>query len=312
MGPAEIIVVGSYNLDVSLRVPRMPAPGETCLTSGRIESPGGKGSNQAVQAARCGAASAMIAAVGVDAAGGQAMALWAEHGVDAAFVARLSEHPTALAFILVDAAGENQIVVDSGANAHLLPAHVEAAQALFARAALVVGQLEVPSGSTIRAFELARASGAATLLNAAPAPEALDPALLALTDFLIVNEIEGQALSGHDHPMAIGEALMNRVGRAAIITLGAQGAILFERQHPPLALAPPPTSVVDTTGAGDAFTGAFAARWVSTRDTHAALAWGLAAGSVACAGRGAAASYAGADAIARAAAGVSAPRLSAS
>jgi ribokinase len=288
MNPPEIVVVGSYNRDVALYVDRLPGPGETVLGNGRLESPGGKGSNQAIQAARAGAATAMVAAIGQDGAGDEAMALWAAEGIDTAGVVRLAEIGTGMAAILVDAAAENLIVVDSGANARLASAHVEAAAGLIGAAKLTLAQLETPAPATLRAFEIARAAGAATLLNAAPAPKALDQALLALTDILVVNEGEGMALSGHDHAAAIGEALLQRVGRAVVVTLGARGAMLFEHRRPPLAGAPPPVQAIDTTGAGDAFVGAFAARWAAATDAPAALAWGLAAGALACTAKGAA------------------------
>jgi ribokinase len=298
MTPAQIVVVGSYNHDVSFTVARLPAPGETCLSLGRLDSPGGKGSNQAIQAARCGASTAMIAAIGSDAAGDEALALWAADGIATRNVARLAGHPTGMATILVDAMAENVIVVDSGANAHLAPAHIEAAAALIEAARLVVAQLETPVAATIRAFELARASGVATLLNAAPAPEAIDPELLALTDILVVNEGEGRVLSGHDEAQQIGAALLGRVGQAVVVTLGAKGAVLFEPHRPRLDAAPPRVDVVDTTGAGDAFTGAFAARWATSGELGSALAWGVAAGALACTRKGAAASCADAARIA--------------
>jgi ribokinase len=290
MKPAEIVVVGSYNHDISFSVARLPAPGETCLSLGRLDSPGGKGSNQAIQAARCGAATAMIAAIGSDAVGDEALALWAADGIATQNVVRLADHPTGMATILVDAMAENVIVVDSGANARLAPAHIEAASALIGAARLVVAQLETPVAATVRAFELARAKGVATLLNAAPAPEAIETALLALTDILVVNEGEGRVLSGHDQAPQIGAALLGRVGRAVVVTLGAKGAVLFEPHRPPLDAAPPQVDVVDTTGAGDAFTGAFAARWATSGDMGSALAWGVAAGALACTRKGAAAS----------------------
>lgn len=292
MTPAAIVVVGSYNLDVSVAVERLPAPGETCLGLGRLESPGGKGANQAIQAARCGASTAMIAAVGQDAAGDEALAVWTRAGVATDHVARLADTGTGFAVILVDKTGENSIVVDSAANARLDPSHIEAGKAQLAGAKLVVAQLETPVQSTLRAFEIVRAAGGATLLNAAPAPEAIDAPLLALTDFLIVNELEGQALSGHANAAAIGEALLGRVGKGVVVTLGGEGAMLFQHNRPPHRQAAFKVDVVDTTGAGDAFTGAFAARWIVDGDAVAALAWGVAAGALACTGRGAAASYA--------------------
>ena len=299
MTPAQIVVVGSYNHDVSFSVLRLPAPGETCLSLGRLDSPGGKGSNQAIQAARCGAVTAMVAALGSDAAGDEALTLWAADGIVTLGVARLADHPTGMATILVDAAAENVIVVDSGANAHLAAAHVEAASGLIAGAKVVVAQLETPVAATMRAFEIARAAGVATLLNAAPAPEAIEPALLALTDVLVVNEGEGRVLSGHAYATQIGEALLSRVGQAVVVTLGAQGAALFEHHRPLLRASPPKVDVVDTTGAGDAFTGAFAARWATSGDLGSALAWGVAAGALACTRKGAAASCADAAQIAK-------------
>ena len=294
----QIVVVGSYNHDVSLQVTRLPAPGETCLSLGRLESPGGKGSNQAIQAARAGAATAMVAAIGFDGAGDSALSLWKADGIDTTGVARLSGSGTGLAMILVDAAAENVIVVDSGANARLTTAHIEAAASLIGGAKLVLAQLETPTAATVRAFQLARAAGAATVLNAAPAPERINAELLALTDVLIVNEGEGQALSGETTAEAIGAALIGRVGKAVVVTLGAAGAVLFEAGQASHATEPPRVEVVDTTGAGDAFTGAFAARWVATGDARQALAWGLAAGSLACTEMGAARSCASAERIA--------------
>lgn len=292
MASAQIVVVGSYNRDLVFSVARLPAPGETCLSLGRLEAPGGKGSNQAIQAARCGAATAMIAAIGTDGAGDEALALWASDGISTTGVVRLAEHPTGMATILVDARAENVIVVDSGANAYLDPVHIEASQALIGGAKLVVAQLETPAIATARAFEIARAGGVATLLNAAPAPEAIDPALLGLTDILVVNEGEGAALSGQTDPALIGGALVGRVASAVVVTLGASGAMLFQAGRPAIAAAPPVVQVVDTTGAGDAFTGAFAARFAASGDLRSALAWGLAAGALACTRMGASASCA--------------------
>ena len=292
MNDRNIVVVGSYNHDITLKLAHLPAPGETCLSHGRLDAPGGKGSNQAVQAARCGAPTTMIAAIGADSAGDAALALWAERGVAADGVVRLDDVASGMGAILIDASGENIIVVDSGANAHLSPTHVEAAAAHIRGAALVIAQLETPLDATRRAFEIARATGAATLLNAAPAPDAIDAGLLALTDILVVNEGEGRALSGHDNPAAIGEALLGKVGRAVVITLGGAGALVFEHSRPPIKGAAPAVAVIDTTGAGDAFIGAFAARWVETGDMREALAWGLAGGSLACMALGATASLA--------------------
>ena len=291
MNPAEIVVAGSYNHDQVLRLDHLPAPGETCLALGRADSHGGKGSNQAVQAALCGARVAMLAAIGEDAAGEAALAMWADLGLDASAVARLANAHTGSAVILVDAQGENSIVVDLGANARLSADHAQAAAATIGAARLVLAQLETPIEATKRAFALARAAGATTLLNAAPAPDAIDSELLALTDILAVNEVEARALGDDD-------ALLGRVGQAVVKTLGAQGAVLLRKGEPPLARPARGVEVVDTTGAGDAFIGAFAARLVATGDAAQALEWGLAAGALACTRLGAVTSFANGEAVA--------------
>ena len=297
MSTADVVVVGSFNHDIVLSVANLPAPGETCLSSGRLDSPGGKGSNQAIQAARCGARVAILAAIGADAAGEAALEVWAADGVDAALAPRLPGHATGMAVILVDARGENSIVVDSGANAHLAPSHIAGAAPLIASARLVLAQLETPADATRRAFEIARAAGATTALNAAPATAAIDADLLALTDILFVNEVEAQAMTEEADPVAAATRLLARVGEAVVVTLGAQGALLLRRDKASLRQAAHPVAVVDTTGAGDAFIGAFAARYAKTGDLSAAMAWGAAAGALACAGMGAVASYADAARI---------------
>jgi ribokinase len=291
MTTPRIVVVGSYNRDIVLSVAHLPAPGETCLGLGRLESPGGKGSNQAIQAARCGARAAMIAAIGADAAGEEALQIWREAGVDASGVVRLSEAGTGMAMILVDQGGENSIVVDSGANALLAPEHVRHAAGLIEGASLVLAQLETPLDATLEAFGVARAAGVRTVLNAAPVPHALDAAALALTDILVVNEIEGLALSGEAAPGAIGERLLETVREAVIVTLGGEGALLCRPGAPPHARGSHSVEVVDTTGAGDAFIGAFCARLAAGEGATEALRWGLAAGAIACRAKGAAASF---------------------
>lgn len=298
MQTAEIVVVGSYNRDVVLSVAELPAPGETCLALGRLTAPGGKGSNQAVQAARAGARVAMLAALGDDLHANEAVDTWVGCGIDVSGVARLAGRDTGMAVVMVDAHGENSIIVDAGANTHLDESHVEAGAGLIRGAKLVVAQLETPVAATRRAFEIARETGVTTLLNAAPAPDAISDDLLAVTDILVVNEGEGQRLTGAAHAHAIGPALLQRVGQAAIVTLGAQGAVLLHGEGEPVTRGAHRVEVVDTTGAGDAFIGAFAARLAATGEPGEALAWGLAAGALACTRLGATDSFAEAGAIA--------------
>ena len=237
---AGIVVVGSYNRDVVLRVSRFPAPGETCLSTGRMETDGGKGSNQAIMAARCGGRVEMLAAVGSDDAGERALALWSAWSVGVQGVARLPDVGTGMAMILVDEAGENLIVVDPGANARLAPTHAKAQADRLRGAALVVAQLETPSDTTATAFALVRAAGGRTLLNAAPATALVGMgALLSATDILVVNEGEGSELTGLTSADAIGEALLGRVGEAVVVTAGPRGATLFRRGAAPIAISPP-------------------------------------------------------------------------
>jgi ribokinase len=291
MKAAEIIVVGSYNRDIVLSVDRFPRPGETCLGRGRLESPGGKGSNQALQAAQCGVTTGLIGAIGADSAGDEALDLWRARGVDTRSVVRLTDAGTGMAMILVNRKAENMIVVDSGANARLSAGHVHAAATTISRSRMVVAQLETPVVATEAAFGLARQAGARTLLNAAPAPESLSGALLALTDLLCVNHGEGAALSGHTEPQSIGTALLEAGVGTVLLTLGADGAMAFQSGCVPLFAPAPRVEAVDTTGAGDAFIGAFAAGWVTRADILTALQFAVAAGALACTRMGAAVSF---------------------
>ncbi|MBR0678865.1 ribokinase [Roseomonas eburnea] len=276
----RVLVIGSYNRDTVLRVARFPQPGETLAASGIDRFHGGKGSNQAVAAARAGAQVAMVAALGQDAAGDAAMELWVAEGVDAGAVARLVGLPTGEALILVDAEGENEIVVVAGANAMLDPA--TAARAAGGGPMLVVAQLETPLPATEAAFRAARAAGAVTLLNAAPA-RPLPDSLLAATDILVVNETEAAILLGGDGPRAeAAAALAWRSGRGVVLTAGAAGAYWAPRGAGPLHLPAPAVTVVDSTGAGDAFIGAFAAALAGGLPEAAALRRGVVAGALAC------------------------------
>lgn len=306
--------------DLSIAVDRFPVPGETRVGRDALEAHGGKGSNQAVQAARCGAQVAIAACVGDDAAGDAARAFWRGEGLATEGVAVQPGAATGLAAILVDDRGQNQIVIAPGANACLGVDAIERAAAQIAAAELVIAQLETPIDATLRAFALARAAGRTTLLNTAPAPHSLPDALWAATDILVANELEGAALAGlppHADPVAVGRALLTRVRVAVVITLGERGAMLFAPGRAPLHQSALSVQVVDSTGAGDAFVGAFAASWAgggtdpagepsanrgASPDPRAegALRAGVAAGSLACTRRGVAPALADAAAIARA------------
>ena len=282
-------MIGSYCQDVGLQVKRFPAPGETVLGVGYLESHGGKGSNQAINARRAGAKVAFVGAVGDDAAGRDALNLWRSEGIDIRHTVVRPGSPTGKAFIVITASGENNIVVSSGANETLLPQDVAAARSCIAGASLVLAQLEVPATSVAEAFLLGRRAGAVTVLNAAPAAGAVPDAVWTKTDFLIVNETEARQLTGNitEDNQKLCLLLRSQVRLGAVITLGAMGAIGISADGETVKVAAPSIAVVDTTGAGDAFVGAFCSGWLRTLDLRASLQLGTAAGSLACTFRGA-------------------------
>ena len=282
-------MIGSYCQDVGLQVKRFPAPGETVLGVGYLESHGGKGSNQAINARRAGAKVAFVGAVGDDAAGRDALNLWRSEGIDIRHTVVRPGSPTGKAFIVITASGENNIVVSSGANETLLPQDVAAARSCIAGASLVLAQLEVSAASVAEAFLLGRRAGAVTVLNAAPAAGAVPDSVWTKTDFLIVNETEARQLTGNitEDNQKLCLLLRSQVRLGAVITLGAMGAIGIAADGEIVTVAAPSIAVVDTTGAGDAFVGAFCSGWLRTLDLRASLQLGTAAGSLACTFRGA-------------------------
>ena len=291
-----ITVFGSLNIDLVTRVEAIPRPGETVLGPSYAVIPGGKGANQALAARRAGAEVRLVGAVGDDGFADAALSLLLQEGVDCSRVRRV-DAPTGAAFIAVDAAGENAIVVASGANArasasvlHDLPAgpgHV------------LLLQREVPETEALAAARWMQAGGGRVVLNAAPAG-AVSADLLACLDTLIVNEHEaavvGGALGLTGSIDAIAAAIDARHRVATIVTLGAEGVLGWtggvRRAVPAL-----PVSVVDTTAAGDAFCGAYAAALAAGLHFSTALARATAAGSLACTAAGAQPSLPSAAAI---------------
>jgi len=246
--PFAVCVIGSANLDLVATTDRLPAPGETVLGDTFAEHAGGKGLNQAVAAARAGATTSFCAAVGSDDAARQLLAIMAADGIDAAAVRVVDSVPTGRALIGVSASAENSIIVVAGANAELAPDDVIASASA---ATVVLAQLEVPVATVQAALTAARAAGATTILNPAPAQE-LSADLIALCDVIIPNEHEAEILGGVDALFALG-------AKAVVVTLGSRGAELCTPDGartlvPAFAVTP-----VDTTAAGDAFCGAFAA-----------------------------------------------------
>jgi ribokinase len=263
----KVTVVGSFNMDLLICTPRMPVKGETILGGPFITGPGGKGANQAVAAARLDADVTMVVKLGQDAFGGQAAANLAKEGIRPDFVLRDGTSHTGVAFIIVDDAGENMIVVALGTNALLNPADIDAAREAIADADVALFQLESPLETVTHAIRLAREAGTTVVLNPAPG-QALSAELLSLVDVLTPNQTELQLLVEGDLPgfknltglketEAAARELLDRGVGAVVVTLGAEGALIVTWdaiQHIPGYKV----DVVDTTGAGDAFNGALA------------------------------------------------------
>lgn len=271
-----ILVIGSYNRDTVLRLDRFPAPGETMTALGMAEFHGGKGSNQAVAAARAGGRVGIIAALGDDAAGQGARALWAEEEI-AAEAVQTTQAPTGAASILLDAAGENQIIIIPGANAELtLPLGFTPP----ADIAVALAQLETPQAATAALFR--SLTGARRILNVAPAAAIL-PELLSVTDMLVLNETEAAILAQREaEPAALAIALAAETMREVILTAGAIGAFWARPDGVVIDAAPPRVAVTDTTGAGDAFLGAFAAFSAEGLAQERILRQAVTAGALAC------------------------------
>ena len=257
----KIVVVGSSNTDMIVKLPHLPKPGETVSGGAFSTAAGGKGANQAVSAARAGADVALVARVGDDSFGEEAIAGFVDDGIDVSFVTRNPAAPSGVALIFVDDGGENSIAVAPGANATLTPDDVEAAEDLITGADVLVMQLETPLESVGRAAALAREHGARVILNPAPA-QPLSDEILAKVSILTPNETEAELLTGVEVADEAGaeeaaKALAAKGVETVILTLGKRGAFVFESGTGELV---PGFEVeaVDTTAAGDVFNGSLA------------------------------------------------------
>ena len=284
--PPRIVVVGSLNMDLVTRAPRRPQRGETLTGESFGMFVGGKGLNQAIAAARQGASVRLVGRVGADDFGLRLRQALETAGVDAQLVAEDGATGTGIATIIIDAEGDNSIIVVPGANGRVGGADVERAAEAIAAADLLMLQLEVPIEAVLRSAEIARAAGVRVLLNPAPAPPGpLPDELLRLVDVLTPNETETQALSGlsvaDDESAARAAAALRARGVGAVVlTLGARGALLADGQRsarvPGYAV-----QVVDTTAAGDAFCGALGTQLARGQPLDAAVAYANAAGALA-------------------------------
>jgi ribokinase len=290
---SEVVVVGSCNLDLIVRVPRLPLAGETVLGGDMISRPGGKGANQAVAARRLGKGTTFMGAVGNDRFAQTVRDALAAAGLDLAHLVTV-DGPTGVAVIVVDGTGANQITVAPGANRELTPAHVRGLDRYLTASAVLLLQLEIPLPTCVAAASLARESGGRVVLNAAPILP-IDTQLrrlLSLADVLIVNEREAQALLPDAHPTTVDAwpgvvAQLRAFGPStAIVTLGADGAAVADATETFLAPSPR-VHAVDTTGAGDAFCGGLAAALADSLSLSEAVRRACAAGALATTAMGA-------------------------
>lgn len=281
---AKVVILGVFVADTAYRAARAPRMGETIMGESFALGPGGKGSNQAVAAARAGAETHFISRLGRDTFAEMALKTWADAGVTPA-ITQHADGYTGAAYIFVEAAtGNNAIIVCPGVAGSISPADIDARAGLIGDAAVFITQLEQPMDAAMRALRIARDGGATTILNPAPAA-ALPDGMLALCDYVTPNETEAEALTGivvtslEDATRAAAE--LTRMGaRAAVITLGEKGALYHtggQSVHVPAFNAGP---VAETTGAGDAFNGGFAAALAEGMDPVTAVRFGCATASI--------------------------------
>ncbi len=286
----RILVVGSINIDLVALTECLPAPGETVTGGTLLINHGGKGANQAVAARRLGAEVRFIGCVGDDTFGPPLRQAMANEGIDVEGLTTIPGIHSGTGLIVVDRAGRNQIAVASGANMRLTVDWIARFSAAFAWAQVVLCQLEVPLDTVLWTLQTARQHGAITVLNPAPA-QPLPPAIWPLVDYLTPNDIEAAQAAGVpcvtlENAAAVAQALVARGPRVVILTLGDQGAFIRTRddaQHIPAL----PVAVVDTTAAGDAFTGALAVALAEGQTDAAAIRFANAAGGLTCTQRGA-------------------------
>ncbi|NLH06354.1 MAG: ribokinase [Chloroflexi bacterium] len=282
--PAHVVVVGSLNMDLVVRAPRIPAPGETLLGGEFHTVPGGKGANQAVAAARLGARVSMVGRLGAADFATQLLANLEADGIDHSAVIQDASTTTGVALIVVADDGQNSIVVASGANMQVTPDDVDAAAETIAAADVLLLQLEIPLDAVQRAAEIAHEHGVPVVLNPAPARD-LPADLLSRVDVLIPNESETALLTGlpvdtRAELEAAARTLLGRGVGTAILTLGARGAMLATGSEveiiPTFKVQP-----VDTTAAGDAFVAGFSVALAEGKPVAEAVRWGNAAGALA-------------------------------
>ena len=273
MAPPRIVVVGSANMDLVGLAERLPAPGETVLGDDFVMTPGGKGANQAVAAARAGGRCTFLGAIGSDSFGVTINARLHASGVNTEHL-RTAYGSSGVAVIMVDHHGENSILVSPGAN-RTFTGLTAAEKAVVADADVLICQQEIPLSTVVEAGRAAKDGGTRMVLNAAPARELPDE-LLELIDLLVVNELEARAITGTGELDL--DALLAVVPRV-VLTLGGAGAWYGDRDGRSEKVPAFPVEAVDSTAAGDAFCGALAVAWGEGRDMVEAVRWACAAGA---------------------------------
>lgn len=271
----KIVVLGSLNMDLVVQAQRLPLGGETILGEAFHEIPGGKGANQAVAMARLGADVKMIGRVGNDGFGTALLETLVQDGIDVSQIHKVDGISTGVALITLQTSGENSIIVVPGANSQLTPSDIEAVAADITSAKTFVTQLETPIETVKAALTLAKKGGAFTILNPAPA-QALDAALLAQVDLLTPNETELALLSGMptenlEQVTLAAKALMAQGVKALVVTLGSEGALYLNAAGALVKQSAYTVKAVDTTAAGDSFTGALAVAITQDQPIESAL-----------------------------------------
>ena len=281
---ANVAVVGSYNHGLTMSVSDIPVPGETVLGGDFEEGVGGKGSNQAVAAARLGADATFVGRVGDDRFADDALALWDEEDVTAA-VERVPDTHTGVGFVVVEEGGENAIAVAPGANARLDGEAVRGSREAIADADVALAQLEIEDDPVAATADLVAGTDTEFVLNPAPARE-LPADLLSGVDVLTPNRTEANVLAGHPpdadrEPAALARDLLDRGPEAVVLTLGGEGALVVTDESE-TSVPPVEVDVTDTTGAGDAFNAGFAVARGEGADLVTAAEFGCRAGALAC------------------------------
>ncbi|MGI3747531.1 MAG: ribokinase [Janthinobacterium lividum] len=281
---AKVVIVGSLNMDLVTRAPRLPRAGETLAGQSFVTVPGGKGANQAVAAARLGASVAMIGCVGDDAYGEQLRTALLAEGIDCQAVTRVTGESTGVALIVVDDNSQNAIVIVAGGNGHVTASVVDSFDALLSGADVIICQLEVPLDTVGHVLKRGHELGKTVILNPAPASGPLPGEWFAWIDYLIPNESEATALTGLPVDStasadAAASALLKAGVSKVIVTLGEQGA-LFASASRSEHFPAPKVQPVDTTAAGDTFVGGFAAALADGKSESDAIRFGQVAAAL--------------------------------